>query len=43
MRDNQHYAMHAVVFGVQILGENLEPKPNHEQEMHDLEIYNNSS
>ena len=34
MQDNQHYIAHAVVFGVQTKGENLKPKPNHEQEIY---------
>ena len=35
--------MHVVVFGVRVFGENLEPNPNHEQEMYKLGFYDNSS
>ena len=35
--------MHNIVFGVQVLGENLEPNPNYEQEMYKWGFNDNSS
>lgn len=36
---NWHYVTHAAVFGLYVLGDNLESNPNHEQEMQELEFY----
>ena len=41
MQANQHYATHANVFGLQIWGESLELDPYYDQEMQELEYWNN--
>lgn len=39
MRANQRYAARAAFFGLRVLGESLEPNPNHDEEMQALENY----
>ena len=43
MRANQRYAARAAFFGLRVLGESLEPNPNHDKEMQALENYFNSA
>ena len=43
MRVNQRYASHATVLSIQVLGENVKPNPDHDQELKNLEYYNHSA
>jgi hypothetical protein len=43
MQPNRLYAIHVVVFDLQVLGKSLESNPDHDQEVQSLKYYNYSS